>query len=462
MDENMPQGPIPPIPPGWKPKKETVWINLPPKPTAAPTIHFPEGVISAAAPVAAESIQIPVMETFSNQFIEGKIKELLSSEEAKKKIKEIVADPKIEGVGNEINLITTISVKTSPITPSANVTVRATIGNMANTIGVKRINVEAKFDAVAKGVENAILPYLDKISGILKSYIEKERGRKVQALEICDGALTVTFETPEPAAAPIAEGTMTNELSPEERLVNKMRDKFQPLLFGRTEFDRGAIKIFDGNGTATKSIWPNEKGKGRHYAETYDETGIKLSKKPEILDDEGNLIEVIDNQEPEPAPESPTPAPAKEKPVWTPEKEQELAGIEKQIAELENVLEFLNKELASKIDNLSYWVKDGVVKHGDEDVVKRKRESIEELKLNPIIYLRQEKHDWEKRLEALSGYSEEEIGEAYSLRENFERDKKNLEVEIAKCQKMIDALETLKSKRGGSIKILWKNYQNKQ
>ena len=68
---NLPSGAVPPKPGDAakvQPKKETVRINLPPKPTAAPTVRLPTPpsagvaapVTSAAAPVAATSVPPPV------------------------------------------------------------------------------------------------------------------------------------------------------------------------------------------------------------------------------------------------------------------------------------------------------------------------------------------------------------------------------------------------------------------
>ena len=56
MDEPTPDSPVPPRPPEAakvQPKKETVRIALPPKPTAAPTIKLPALPPTGAAPTAA-------------------------------------------------------------------------------------------------------------------------------------------------------------------------------------------------------------------------------------------------------------------------------------------------------------------------------------------------------------------------------------------------------------------------
>src|SRR5258708_26478615 len=66
MAENTPNVPpaggLPPKPAEAakiQPKKETVRINLPPKPTAAPTIKIPSpAAISAAAPAAAAPVAV--------------------------------------------------------------------------------------------------------------------------------------------------------------------------------------------------------------------------------------------------------------------------------------------------------------------------------------------------------------------------------------------------------------------
>lgn len=55
MSENAPSSPVPPTPgeaAKVQPKKETVRIALPPKPTAAPTVRLPSPPPSAAAPAA--------------------------------------------------------------------------------------------------------------------------------------------------------------------------------------------------------------------------------------------------------------------------------------------------------------------------------------------------------------------------------------------------------------------------
>jgi len=56
MAENTPQPPAGAKPQG---KKETVRINLPPKPTAAPTIKIPAPPAAAAAPAAKLPTAVP-------------------------------------------------------------------------------------------------------------------------------------------------------------------------------------------------------------------------------------------------------------------------------------------------------------------------------------------------------------------------------------------------------------------
>ncbi len=67
-NSNSPEGAVPPKPPEAakvQPKKETVRITLPPKPTAAPTIKIPAPAIAAAtakapaAPAAAPAAAAP-------------------------------------------------------------------------------------------------------------------------------------------------------------------------------------------------------------------------------------------------------------------------------------------------------------------------------------------------------------------------------------------------------------------
>ena len=62
MDEPTPDSPVPPRPPEAakvQPKKETVRIALPPKPTAAPTIKLPSLPPTGAAPTAARPASAP-------------------------------------------------------------------------------------------------------------------------------------------------------------------------------------------------------------------------------------------------------------------------------------------------------------------------------------------------------------------------------------------------------------------
>jgi len=69
---NVPSGAVPPRPAEAakvQPKKETVRINLPPKPTSAPTIKLPtlgagaSAPVGSAAPVAAPAVSVPRSQT---------------------------------------------------------------------------------------------------------------------------------------------------------------------------------------------------------------------------------------------------------------------------------------------------------------------------------------------------------------------------------------------------------------
>lgn len=63
---NTPSGAVPPKPAEAakvQPKKETVRINLPPKPTAAPTIKIPAPAASAPPTAAAPAAPIPAAPT---------------------------------------------------------------------------------------------------------------------------------------------------------------------------------------------------------------------------------------------------------------------------------------------------------------------------------------------------------------------------------------------------------------
>ena len=76
---NTPSGAVPPRPTEAakvQPKKETVRINLPPKPTAAPTIKIPapapSAAAGAAAPVAAAPAPVAAPVTVSGRILPAK------------------------------------------------------------------------------------------------------------------------------------------------------------------------------------------------------------------------------------------------------------------------------------------------------------------------------------------------------------------------------------------------------
>lgn len=124
--------------------------------------------------------------TFSTDFIKNRVRALLESQEVIKEVKSL----DVKGNGNEIALsITVLAQKGVTI----NVGVQAVLENKADTIGVKSYKVNAGW--MIKGtVEGIIVPKLNQVSEILKSYIEKEEKRGVKKIEIENGELKVEFK----------------------------------------------------------------------------------------------------------------------------------------------------------------------------------------------------------------------------------------------------------------------------
>ena len=115
---------------------------------------------------------------YSTDFIKEKILPLLE------KIKEIdeIKSFEIEGIGKEITLNTVVK------SYGFNIKVQATFENKENKIVVKSYNIDAMWPAKGKA-EKALVPQLDKISEMLKSYIEKETNQKIEKIWIEDGEL---------------------------------------------------------------------------------------------------------------------------------------------------------------------------------------------------------------------------------------------------------------------------------
>ena len=135
--------------------------------------------------IKKENIKTPETKIFSISFVKERILSLLKSNKFVSEVEELEISHPNEG---EINL--SIVVKSII---GANVGVQATLENKKGAIAVKNHKIEANFMIKGK-VESAIVPKLGEISKILKEYIEKEEGKKVEKIEIENGQLKVTFQ----------------------------------------------------------------------------------------------------------------------------------------------------------------------------------------------------------------------------------------------------------------------------
>jgi len=121
------------------------------------------------------------VKTYDIEFIKGKIRELLSKVSAVEEIKKL----EVKGSGGNIEINTTIKAKKFFI--SVDVNLNAVLENKDNKIVVKNYNLDAgKLTSV---VDPMISSQLDKVTDLLKEYIEKEEKIKVEKIWIEDGEL---------------------------------------------------------------------------------------------------------------------------------------------------------------------------------------------------------------------------------------------------------------------------------
>lgn len=124
-------------------------------------------------------------ETFSTDFIEEKIKLLLSTNKSIKEIKNV----EVKGNGSEIQINLEITGKKGFI--SVNIDANMILKNEGTAIGIKNHQINASnFQSM---IEGAISPELGKVPALVKSYIEKESGKKVEKIWIEGGELKVVF-----------------------------------------------------------------------------------------------------------------------------------------------------------------------------------------------------------------------------------------------------------------------------
>jgi hypothetical protein len=123
------------------------------------------------------------IKTYSVDFIKSKVLSLIGG------IKEIGSVEKFDIVGLEKN----ITINTTVTSWGFDINVKIEIENEDNGIVIKKYNIDAKWPAKGKA-EKALVPRLGEISEMLKNYIEKEEGKKVEKMEIENGELKVDFK----------------------------------------------------------------------------------------------------------------------------------------------------------------------------------------------------------------------------------------------------------------------------
>ncbi len=194
-------------------------VTFEPAPTP-PAEQTEIGMQPTGAPEAA--ISTPETKNFSCEFIEQKIRQLLDSVEAIKKVNAL----SVEGRGDRI--ILTIDFEAKKFLTISGV-VTATLKNIPGAIGVREFNVQAsKIDTAA--IKTFLEPKLEEISEILKSYIENEEDREVKKMEIVDGELVITFNTDASSqpleTSPAAEPEPV--AGPESDIQNKTENHTEP------------------------------------------------------------------------------------------------------------------------------------------------------------------------------------------------------------------------------------------
>ena len=118
------------------------------------------------------------IKSYSVEFIKTKILPLLQN------IKQIDEVKSLDIKGNDKEIILNTIIKSFGFS----IAVQATLENKGDGIAVKNYKVDAKWFAKGKA-QKAIEPHLNKISELLKSYIEKEENKKVEKIWIENGEL---------------------------------------------------------------------------------------------------------------------------------------------------------------------------------------------------------------------------------------------------------------------------------
>lgn len=130
----------------------------------------------------------PEAKTFSVDFIEKRVRELLKSEGAVKNINSL----EIVGRGDTIKIDASITAKKFMISATVNLK-DAFLINKGDTIGLKK-GYSLSATKLEDKIKSFFSEHIDSIGEKLKEFIESENGKKVKKLWIEDGSLKVIFE----------------------------------------------------------------------------------------------------------------------------------------------------------------------------------------------------------------------------------------------------------------------------
>ncbi len=221
---------------------------------------------------AVEEVEV---KTFSLNFIEERIKSLLKS---MPNIKEIKTLNVLEGGEGEISIF--LEVRARKIRTIKNIAVSINLENSGNGISVKDYIVKAS--SLQKQVEELIVPKIEQIPKLVKSYIEKEKGEIVEKVEIKDGKLRVTFgaltETPPiPEITPAVEEVEVKEKKAEA--IRALKETIATTMEELADIDKRLAEI------------RKEKSKG---PETKEARVNATESSPVLLEEKSSLLELTE------------------------------------------------------------------------------------------------------------------------------------------------------------------------
>lgn len=191
-----------------------------------------------------------------------------------------VTDIKINGFEKEIFLnITIVADK------KHNINIKATLENKNDVIVVKDHKIDAKW-LVKRETEKTLAPNLDKISDLLKVYIEKSEGKKTEKIWIEDGQLKALFKKEEikkqeEVQTPVVVNEKKVVVSTSSPSINATDQEIKNL--------RGEIeKKMENNGETEKE---------KRIREIFDKLESNRKKKIEMEEEKKNLLKKLSSLE---------------------------------------------------------------------------------------------------------------------------------------------------------------------